>query len=502
MKTPSDNLFQLIKSLKSKVKRQFKRVSVNQNKKPDYIVLFDCIDVMNDFDNTILTKKLVKKGIYNNISYLKNYLQKQLIDFLEDYYNDFSTDIILKKILIKVEILFEKKLISLAKLQLKKAEKLVEEKQKLYYLFEVNFLKNQLYGNQKQITLKNEFVKNNDFSLQFLIEQKLYQLDGFITSIFKKTGQDYNPKIEVQLFYLTQQFSLKDIEKINTDIGRFYFNFFYGNIFFLRKDYTKAYEHYNNANHLIIKIDISPRKFIIFYSRFVIILKLLNFINKIEDIKKIVENYITKLPSKRQTESILNAYAVFTNNLIASQIESLKIEYALESISNYSEIHAKYASFQGQIVNFYYKIIIYFFLKNYQLCLKNINYILNSDMKIRLDILFFSKIMFLLTHYELKNYEIIPNYASMFLNDYQKAKREDEFELMLLNLFYENDFLMLTNYQKEQLFFNCRTEIIAKNIKENPSYFYLTEWLTSKIANRSFAEVVKESYEQKMKLTN
>ncbi|MBC7863814.1 MAG: hypothetical protein IAF38_12640, partial [Bacteroidia bacterium] len=66
MKTPSDELFRLIKSLGAQEKRFFK-LSVSDNKeKNNYTLLFDSIDKQDAYNENELRKKIKHKGLLDN----------------------------------------------------------------------------------------------------------------------------------------------------------------------------------------------------------------------------------------------------------------------------------------------------------------------------------------------------------------------------------------------------------------------------------------------------
>ena len=104
-----DNLFQLIHSLQKGEKRSFKlyvkRNSSNEDLK--MIQLFDAIDKMSDYDETVLLKKLpsIKKQQLSNI---KAHLYKQILVSLRLLRNDENIDIQLHEQLDFAKILFNK----------------------------------------------------------------------------------------------------------------------------------------------------------------------------------------------------------------------------------------------------------------------------------------------------------------------------------------------------------------------------------------------------------
>jgi len=86
MNSRSD-LYNLIKSLDKHEKRFF-RLYVKQNNLgnfPQYAHLFDILDKMKQFDNTLMNKKLTKVNPDVNVSQVKKYLRKHILNALITY---------------------------------------------------------------------------------------------------------------------------------------------------------------------------------------------------------------------------------------------------------------------------------------------------------------------------------------------------------------------------------------------------------------------------------
>lgn len=403
--------------------------------------------------------------------------------------------------LIRVEILYEKKLIGLAKDYLIKAEKIALQKQKLYYLIEVSFWRRKLNIADYKIDKLNAHyhLSNNEFVLeQFIIERKLQLLQNDIFDIFIVSGQEISKKINNKLTSLINQHLSIHKESIKTDTGKFYYYYFLGCVEFINQKYDIASHYFHQSEQYLSNADITLRNKVIFYSYYVLIFKELKKNEEIIAIKTKLEQLISKTDKKKHTHSLLGAYATFFNNYISCQIELLYFQNIFIELNYYHSELMKYASVQGKLIHHYYKVIVHFCFGEYHQALKIINLILLTDFKeIRKDVLFFAKIMFLIVHFELKNFEILNNYAKMFLNDYTKENRNDKLGLLLLELFAKNDISILNKKQIKNLFTNCYKTIIDAKIDEGKTYFHITAYLTSKIENRPFAEVVRENHQKK-----
>jgi len=89
------DLFQLIKSLDRNEKGYFKKYtqlhSSNQKNSNGYIRLFDAIDAMDEYDETILKKKFANEKFIRQLFVMKNYLYNSILKSLRNYSSE-STD--------------------------------------------------------------------------------------------------------------------------------------------------------------------------------------------------------------------------------------------------------------------------------------------------------------------------------------------------------------------------------------------------------------------------
>lgn len=92
MKTPSDSLFKLIKSMTMSEKRYFKIYSSRHQLKKgnSYVTLFNAIEKQNNYDEKLILKQFKNKGIFNRLDLVKGHLHKMILASLK-FYNSNST---------------------------------------------------------------------------------------------------------------------------------------------------------------------------------------------------------------------------------------------------------------------------------------------------------------------------------------------------------------------------------------------------------------------------
>ncbi len=114
MKTPSEELFQLIKALDTSEKRFFKiyaSKNADETGRTNYLKLFDAIDQQEKYNEADIKLKLRKESFVKNFKKSKNYLFGAIITSLEQFYSGDSVDSQLQQLLLQAEILFREVLL-------------------------------------------------------------------------------------------------------------------------------------------------------------------------------------------------------------------------------------------------------------------------------------------------------------------------------------------------------------------------------------------------------
>ncbi len=134
---PSNELFELIKSLTKSEKRFFKLSSSLQSGDKNYLRIFDAIDKQEVYDEDEIRKQFRKENFIKHLPSEKNHLYKLILKSLRAYYGESSVSSILKHELKNIEILYKKALYKECNKFLNRAKKMAVENEKFYYLFEL-----------------------------------------------------------------------------------------------------------------------------------------------------------------------------------------------------------------------------------------------------------------------------------------------------------------------------------------------------------------------------
>ncbi len=220
MKTVSDNIFVLIKSLTKNEKRYFKRfagihVKGNTN---NYIKLFDAVDKQKDkYDERKLRQSLKGETFLSQLSREKNYLFNVILKSLRTYHTNISISVTIRNQLNNAEILYEKGQYDLSFNTLKEAKKLATLVGSFHDNLSATFIERGLAMQTKKIDIKE--VINRRKELVKGLETHLIQEEVFylIVDYRSKFGQPKNKSQEKKLFNYINIKSLEYIKYDNLD---------------------------------------------------------------------------------------------------------------------------------------------------------------------------------------------------------------------------------------------------------------------------------------------
>lgn len=154
-----DDLFHLIKSMNKSEKRHFKLNSNNflEDGKSHYAQLFDAIDKLKTYDESVLIKKDPKRTYTKNLSSRKAYLYNQLLKNLNEFNRSKSINSQLYHSINSINTLHNKGL-------KKQALQLIKKTKKIAYFHEAYPVLNQIVRLEINITQANPGKKEMDQS--------------------------------------------------------------------------------------------------------------------------------------------------------------------------------------------------------------------------------------------------------------------------------------------------------------------------------------------------
>lgn len=472
----------------------FFKVNAKKRKNTTYIQLFDAVDMMNEYNEIALKKNLNLFNV-NNFKVLKSYTIEAVLDSLQKYYANDSPFACLTNYIQQIEVLIQKQLYDLAFKLLKKARKLAETN----YLFEEL---NSLLLLETTLAIRSGNIKNinrlltlypkineNDKILQNFHEYNFIRLQISSTS-YLESWEDKKIRNELNLL-LKNPLMSSEKEALSVPAKLIYY-FNKGNIYFRLNESEKSLDMHLCADKLF---EINPMLEV--NNRLMYVTNLSNICGALVNLKEynVLESYFTRInqykksiPSKLFYRQIASKFDIIFIMELIYLIKTFKLDEALNRI-NVHKFNEKYAPPISYITYHANIFLVYFYLENYKKALYHVNKILNLRIEnSRNDIINQFKIINMVIHYELGNEFMLQSLCQANYR-YFADKKEVSDTLKLILDFYRK---LPDTDDKEEAFIQLRTQLQLVTYKGDVDSFDMISYLTAKIENRSFIEVLKE----------
>jgi len=504
----ADALYQLIQSLQKGEKRNFKlyikRNSANEDLK--MIQLFDALDKMQEYDEAVLLKKVpsVKKQQLSNI---KAHLYKQILASLRLLKNDDSIDIQLHEQLDHAKILYNKGLYWQSLKILDKAKEqagfyhqdsfliqIISLEKKIETLYITRSLENRA----EQLTSEADEVNDR----RKLITQ-LSNLTLQLYSWYIKNGHARNAEDERSV----QEFFKGNLPKEVYNHAGFYERLYLYQSFcwyaFIRQDFLMYYRYTQKWKDLFHE---HPHMLAVETAHY--IKGIHNLLNALFDLRhaekfeKVLKEFEAFSQSDAANGSDNNKVQTFvylhTAKLNKHFMEGTfkkglslvpVIEEKLDDYSLYIDRH--------RVLVFYYKIAsLYFGSGDYATCIDYLQKIINWKVDLRNDLQCYARLLHLMAHYELGNYEIIEYLARSVFRFMSKMETLTVIEEAMFR-FLRNRFPVSAKAMRPE--FEKLLESIKgleRNRFETRAFAYLDiiSWLESKLQGKPMDVIIHQKY--------
>lgn len=504
MKTPSDELFQLIRSLNSREKLYFKIQSGKAIKGHIYVDLFDIINGLKSdiYDEERVKRHLNDRSEIKNIKHSKSRLSEAIINSLERYYSDDRGDVEIQRLLHQAEILEKKRRNNSARKTLLKAEKLALDYEKYEHLLIILSKKVRHFRINSEVEQLRKFIRSDVAKEQVYIErlQNQIQYRNMLNEINLITTQ-YNSvvgnrKLESKIKKIRQHPLLSSPARALTynSLRNYYYILFDCTLLtgqYDEKAYGEAMQwvrHVESRGHLDPNYD---DNYLVALSHLLLNQKNRGKEQEMEETFERAKAFYLSLPLKRKSNFLMSFFISITSNYISSLTtigKAWKAARLWEEVSG--SITFRVISSSSQIILAGNLVFTYFLLARYHEALKWTNFILNNPSDgIKQDIQIEMKTIALIIHYELENHEVLKYIARSTRAYLKKAGRLGAFENMQIDFFEKEAHLAKGRKEKLALFVNLRSALIRIAKAQPVKYkFDFIKWLDSKIQNRPFAQ--------------
>jgi hypothetical protein len=504
---PSTELFQLIKSLSKSEKRYFKLASSLQSGEKNYMKLFDAIERQDEYDEPYLKNKFAKETFIKHLPSEKNHLYNLILKSLRGFYADKSAGAILQEQLRNIELLFDKALYKECSKLIRKAKKIAYDYEKYYFLLDLidweKILVEEEYSRGNFSKDLNKLVQEESDSLEKLRNMAEYQiLYSQINYAIRRGGFTRSKEEKLTVQKISGHHLIKGKNTALTTKAATACYYIKGMCASTEMDVDLAFDNFTK----VVKImEDNPTVMQELPKRYVKALNNLLYVYMDrEDWKNCshTTNKLKGLANKTGFESIdvqLKLFTLSNNTELLSCIVKGDFNQAIEKVI--PSILNGLKKYDGKInaeedMLFYYNISrAYFGAGDFKAALKYINLVLNNkETGLREDVYSFARLLNLLIHYELGNYDLLDYTIKSTKRSVAKNHRNYKFETLFLKDLKK--ILKVKNTDNlKQNFIDFKDELME--VMEDPyeqtanKYFDFTSWLDSKIEKSSFEKIVK-----------
>jgi tetratricopeptide (TPR) repeat protein len=508
---PSNELFDLIKSLTKSEKRFFKLQSSLQSGDKNYVRLFDLIDKMEEYDEELVKKTFKGEKFIKHLPSEKNHLYKLILKALRSYYGETSISSTLKQEIKNIEILYNKALFDECSKFLERAKKMAAKYEKFYYLFELIYWEKTL--------LEESFEDGKFIDLNKLIEEerdvleKLSNLAAYhvlyskINYVFRSGGYS---RTEENIRIVEEIVNDPLIKGKNTALSKraatiCYYTQGFCNL--AKGDSQTALEKFMRVRTILdespsLKSDLAKR-----YIR-----TLSNIIICLTDLKRFDEarEFIQQMRSLTGQDGFDSPdirTAIFKDTGLSQLSLYHFTGQFTKAMPDLEEITKNLAEYEGklhkehELAFFYQFAYIQFGAGNYSKALSWLNKVLNdNETDLRQDLYSYARLFNLVIHYELGNYDLLEYTIKSTVRYLQKRMRDFPVEKLIIEQFKK---LIRTQSatDKRNILQNFREQLKQEMRRPEDEvvlrYFDFHAWIESKLSGENFEQLVQRSVSKK-----
>ena len=504
----TDSLFQLIHSLEKSEKRHFKlyikRSSAKENLK--IVQLFDALDKMSDYDEKQLLKKLPgteKPQLYN----LKTHLYKQLLASLRLLKSSDSIDLQLNEQFDYAHILYKKGLFVQSLKILERAKETAKANQKYNFLIQVNALEKriEMLHITRSMQSRAEILSNEALEVSTRIDvlSRLSNLALQLYGWYIKHGHARNEQDEIGVKKFLKENLPANAHQQTGFYERLYLYQSYCWYAFIRQDFLMYYRYSKKWIDLFTQQPLMIRVETGHYIK-----GLHNLLNAHFDLRNHAkfEETLKQFEAFAETDRVqdhdnfrIQAFIYINSAKINQHLMQGTFKEGLLLVPYIKEKLKEYALFidSHRILVFNYKIAsLYFGSGDFDTSIDYLQKIINDSSDLRGDLQCYARLLHLLAHYELGNFEIIESLTRSVYRFMSKMQNLTVIEEEIFS-FLRTSFRISRHKLKPELekFLN-KIKQFEKSRFETRAFAYLDiiSWVESKLYEKPVSTIIHEKY--------
>jgi hypothetical protein len=511
-KTYSNAIFELIKSMSKGEKRYFKIFSSRHTigEENNYIRLFDYIESLETYDETVLFDHFQGEAFLNKFSITKNRLYDNIMRSLDSFHAGNSIDAQLFRMIHGADILFNKGLYDHAHKQLRSAEKLAAKHEKKITLQEIKLRQKKLietFNYAELDELEREQLANEDFLLeqQLSYYNQLWHIKSQLFMRLNKKGKARNAvekKVFEDLYCQLQQIKQPLQRDFETE---YLYNHIHSAFYFAISNEEQSL-HYLLMNASLFKnnhkrIQQEPNTYFSILTNIIHVLVKKGRYSQAQQYLNELKGFHHTYAIERSLDMDIKYFTSVTSTELMIYNHSGQFRQAIELAGVVAEglrIHDEILS-PGRKAFLRFEMAVSFFgAEDFHSSLKWINELLNDNhLDEKEDIAAFAHIINIIIHYELKNDRLLPYAIKSALRFLKKRARTYAVETLMIKslskvIRAENQFVAADIFteieQKLEQITQDDFECVALE------YFDFKTWLESKRKHLPFQELKRQNF--------
>ncbi|MEZ4883842.1 MAG: hypothetical protein R3E32_03810 [Chitinophagales bacterium] len=507
----STQLFDLIQSMDKSEKRYFKlhcsKYKIEDNQ---YQKVFDAIDSQSSYDENDLKVKFKKEKFVKQFHVIKNYLYNLVLDSLWAFHSGKNINQQISELIDKSEILSEKGLFLQSLKLLQKAATFAEEKETFEHCLLIYKRLKLLYI--RKIDVDNfekridEYIEKEQWALQQLSNLMHYEwLSNKTFQLYHRTHVARNLNDEEAYRVLLADPLLQNSADATSSFAKMHFF----NIKALCHETIGDLKRSCESRQELVELfeankDLIQRSFV---NYLVSLNNLLHNYNELRDYPNFykvldkIKNVAYAMDRKLTQVEELLVFRSSTAMVFNALVKNGRFEEAAAMIP---DIEAGFEKFGNKLNEafrypfYYFFAYTHFALQNYPQCLVYLeHFIHNNDLTFNRELFRFGRILYLITHYESENWELLPSIirsTQRYLSQLQKPYASEK---LLLNFFkkvpYADDNAAFLDLQKKM-----NKLMNDPHFQTELEHFDYLAWVQSKIEGKGFIE----AYSTKLQLSD
>ncbi len=507
----TDTTFQLIKSLEKSEKRNFKlyvkRNSADSNLK--IIQLFDAMDKMDLYDEALLLRKN-KEIAKQQLSNLKAHLYKSILQSLRLIKQEDNITIQLNEQMDFARILYNKglylqtlKVLDKMKEQARQYEQITYLQQILFFekKIEALYITRSMQDRAEQLARESEMVEQQLSTISQLSNLSLQLYSWYIKNGVARNEKEGN---EVKQYFESRLPARA--EKLNGFYEQLYLYQSQCWVSFIRQDYLLYYRY--------------AQKWVDLYTKYPSMMEA-ETAHYIKGMHNLMSAHFDVQQEKKLIEAI-DQFEKFTHRKVVRQNDNYRIlcfmylylakinqhflegtfTKGLQLVSHIEEKLEEYELFidRHRVLTFYYKIAcLYFGSGDNEKAIEYLNKIINWKVDLRTDLQCYARLLHLIAHYELGNFDLLEYLIKSVYRFMGNMKNLSAVEEEMFRFLRQSFKLSPTQFKPAFEKLLQRIKQFEGNRFETRAFVYLDviSWLESKIENIRVQDIIHEKYKRK-----